>query len=105
VDTRSDKIDELKILLNRLQQKQINLKDVFLFGSFVKSEIYNDIDVALISDDFSGIRFYDVEKIADMLKRYPPEFDLHPFNTANFYDSDNFFAQEILETGQRVVFK
>jgi predicted nucleotidyltransferase len=104
MDTRTDKINELKIILNKLKQKQLNIKEVYLFGSFIKNDKYNDIDVALVSDDFSGIRFYDVEKMADILKRYPPEFDLHPFNLKSFYDTDNFFAQEILRTGEQVSF-
>lgn len=102
MDSKSDKIKELKILLTGLQKNKIKLNEVYLFGSFINDINYNDIDVAIISDNFTGIRFYDIERIIETLKRYPSNFDFHPFNTIDFYNKDNFFAQEILEKGQKI---
>jgi predicted nucleotidyltransferase len=99
--TGTDKrIIELKNLLRTLQ-KDIVLKEVYLFGSCLKKEDYNDIDVALISDEFSGIRFNDIKFIANKLKKYSSIFDLHPFKTDEFYDHDNYFAEEIIKKGTK----
>jgi len=46
---------------------------------------------------FSGIRFYDLKRILDTTSNYSPDFDIHPFRTSDFYDDENFFAQEIIE--------
>jgi predicted nucleotidyltransferase len=102
MDTKSDtKTEELKDLLAKLQESDIHLKEVYLFGSYLKREDYNDIDVALVSDDFSGVRFFDMKLIIEKLKRFSSIFDIHPFRTEEFYDEDNFFASEIKRTGKK----
>jgi predicted nucleotidyltransferase len=102
MDIKSDKrLEELRNIIFALEKQKINLKEVYLFGSFIDNENYNDIDVALISDEFCGIRFFDLKKIIDSVKRYSSDFDLHPFNTLDFYSEDNFFAKQIIQSGKR----
>jgi predicted nucleotidyltransferase len=99
--TGTDKrLIELKNLLRRLQN-DIVLNEVYLFGSCLEKDDYNDIDVALVSDEFSGIRFYDIKLIAGKLKKYSSIFDLHPFKTEEFYDQNNYFAGEIIKKGTK----
>lgn len=103
MDIKKDReLNELKFILTKLDKAGLTIKDVYLFGSYIKGSSYNDIDVALISDKFSGIRFYDIKKILDIVKNYSANLDLHPFLTSDFYNSDNFFAQEIIENGKRI---
>lgn len=102
MDTKSNtKEEELKSLLNRLQDSNLRLKEVYLFGSYITDNDYQDIDVALVSDDFSGNRFLDMKLIIEKLKRFSSVYDIHPFKTEEFYDKDNFFAHEILKTGRK----
>ncbi len=103
MDIRTDReLKGLKFLLTKLDNAGLTIKEIYLFGSYAKGISHNDIDVALISDKFSGIRFYDIKKILAIVKKYSSNLDLHPFLTSDFYDSDNFFAQEIIENGKRV---
>lgn len=102
MDTGSNsKTEELKTLLTKLQGSDLHLKEVYLFGSFLKKDNYEDIDVALVSDDFSGVRFLDMKLIIEKLKRFSSIYDLHPFKTEEFYDENNFFASEIIKTGRK----
>lgn len=103
MDNRSNtKIEELKILLLKLQNDNLHLREVYLFGSYLNKDDYHDIDVALVSDDFSGIRFLDMKLIIDRLKKFSSIYDIHPFKTEEFYDENNFFAKEIIKTGKKL---
>ena len=102
MDTRrNSKIEELRSLLEKLNEGEIHLKEVYLFGSYLNKDDFNDIDVALVSDDFSGIRFLDMKLIIEKLKRFSSIYDMHPFKTEEFYDESNFFAREIIKTGRK----
>jgi uncharacterized protein len=98
---RNTKVEELKTILNKLNENEFHLKEVYLFGSYLKKDNYNDIDVALVSDDFSGIRFLDMKMIIEKLNRFSSIYDIHPFKTEEFYDENNFFAREIIKTGRK----
>lgn len=103
MDSKSDKrLEELKKIILAFKKQNINLNEIYLFGSYIDNQNYNDIDLALISDEFSGIRFFDLKKIIDSVKRYSSDLDLHPFNTSDFYSEDNFFAKQIMQSGKRI---
>ncbi|MDZ7767399.1 MAG: hypothetical protein U5K00_23785 [Melioribacteraceae bacterium] len=101
MDTREiEKLDEIKRIVEDLAKAGVTIREVYLFGSALQSADYNDIDLALVSDQFSGIRFYDLKNILDTTNNYSSDIDLHPFRTSDFYDEDNFFAKEIIEHGR-----
>lgn len=103
MNIKQDKItNELKYLLERIQSK-INVKEIYIFGSFLTDKNYQDIDVALISDEFTGTRFTDMKLIIDLVGDYSSKFDLHPFSTGDFYDDRNIFAVEIREHGKNIL--
>ncbi len=95
--------DQINELLTKLRNAGFAIREAYLFGSSLKSEDYNDVDLALVSDQFSGIRFFDLKSILDSVNNYSPDIDLHPFRTTDFYDEDNFFAQEIIEHGKQII--
>lgn len=71
---------------------------MILFGSYAKgnAEKWSDIDVAIISPDFSGIPFYDREKLIPFMLRIDTRFEFHPFKPEDFTE-DNDFAREIIK--------
>ena len=63
---------------------------------------WSDIDIALVSDKFAGIRFYDYKKIIPFLREFPSFIEIHPFKKTDFNPSD-LFVKEIVESGIRLV--
>lgn len=82
-----------------LNQSGLNLHKVILFGSYAKNNQseHSDIDVALVSDQFSGVGFIDIKLFVKTLKNY---ILIQPktFQTDYFVQGDPF-SSEILATG------
>ncbi|HIE05583.1 MAG TPA: nucleotidyltransferase domain-containing protein [bacterium (Candidatus Stahlbacteria)] len=102
---RKDKVvSEIRDLIKIIEKNGISISAAYLFGSYAKGKAseWSDIDVALISDDFSGVRFYDVEKLLSILKRYNIFIELHPFRKVDFDPENNLFIREITEHTIRI---
>lgn len=84
-------------------RKDITIDQAYLFGSYAKgtSNENSDIDLAVVSKDFEGIRFYDRKKLAKYLIKANFDIELHPFKTEDFTADDPLVA-EILKTGLRI---
>ena len=97
-------ISEIRDLIKTIEKNGISISAAYLFGSYAKGKAneWSDIDVALVSDNFSGIRFYDVEKLLSVLKKYNNFIEFHPFKTAEFNPSSNLFVKEISENSIRI---
>jgi predicted nucleotidyltransferase len=89
----------LKPVVNALKKK-INIKKIYLFGSYSKGNFseYSDIDLAIVSDNFQGIPFYDREKINKIIIFINNNIEVHPFRSEDFTDDDPF-VKEIIKTG------
>ena len=89
--------------LAAVEQHGIHLQQVILFGSYANGRYteWSDIDVALVSDDFQGIRFYDREKLSQPTLQVDARIDPMPYQTKDF-TPENFFVQEILKTGVKI---
>lgn len=84
-------------------KKDITVDQAYLFGSYAKgtSNENSDIDLAVVSKDFDGIRFFDRKRLAKYLIKANFVIELHPFKTEDFTTDDPLVA-EILKTGLRV---
>ena len=100
------KIRDLYTLISR----QIKIDGIYLFGSYAKGNPNkdSDIDIAVLSKEFEGIRFIDGSKISRIIidETYPDlqfvDFEIHPYKTEEFTE-DNPFVAEILKTGVRII--
>ena len=89
---------------------EFKLAEVWLFGSYATGTAGedSDIDLAIISNDFEGNRFYDCTKISNYVidKTYPElqfaGIEVHPFRTEDF-TIDDPFVEEIMKTGRRII--
>lgn len=81
----------------------INIKSIYLFGSSVKGNInsYSDIDVAIISDSFTGFRYEDRAKINPFILKTNINIEIHPFSPEEF-NRKNPFAKEIILNGIKI---
>jgi predicted nucleotidyltransferase len=97
-------IATLKKYIRELEKNNIHVRSAYLFGSYAKGEQHewSDLDVALISDDFRGIRFFDRQKIARITIDVDYRISPFPYKTKDFTE-DDLFVKEILETGIKIV--
>ncbi len=100
----SEVIESIKKLLLLLEENDIHIKQALLFGSYAKgtSNSDSDIDLAIVSDSFSGNRFLDKETIRKFVVNVNSDISPIPFRTEDFSDK-NLFAKEILSYGIRIV--
>lgn len=98
--TRED-VNNIILKFIELACEEINIKHVFLFGSYVKgtNTEYSDIDVAIVSDDFEGIPYYDRKRLIKYILKTSDSLELHPFRTDDFSPETNPFVEEIIKTG------
>jgi predicted nucleotidyltransferase len=101
------KIEDINSIIQRfisLVSQEYPVRNLYLFGSYAKGNAkdYSDIDIAIVSDKFEGIRFHDREKLAKYLINTSFDLEIHPFKTEDF-TLDNPFVEEIIRTGKRIV--
>jgi predicted nucleotidyltransferase len=100
--TNLDKI--LADFISALKELKITINRMYLFGSYANGteKEWSDIDIAVVSKDFQGIRFLDIEKIIDVFLKIDNRIEPHPFALKDF-TPDNPFAEEIMQTGKRII--
>ena len=96
-------ITTLKKLVNALKENKITISEAYLFGSYANDSNTDssDIDVALVSDEFTGIRYFDIKKIGRIVRNIDYRIEVHPFSSGELGKS--MFLDEIIRTGIRVV--
>ena len=93
----------IRKLIEEAENNKIHILKAFLFGSYANGTFneFSDIDLALISEDFEGIRFNDNMKLMRSILNISSDFETHPFRPSDF-TPDNPFVAEILKKGIRV---
>ncbi len=94
------KIDEF---IKEVQTHQINIINAYLYGSYAKGKPRedSDIDIALISPDFSGNRYFDTLKIIPYRRKIDSRIEPVTFKPADFDEADPLVF-EIKKTGIKV---
>lgn len=99
-------IEIAKRYIEVLEKNGIKIREAILFGSFVKgtAKEWSDIDVALVSPDFTGNRFEDRRRIVPLRRKIDSRIEPIPFRPEDFYDG-GMLAEEIKRTGLRIPIK
>lgn len=86
--------------LKKLGDNNIHVEKALVFGSRARGDAdkWSDIDIAIISKDFEGIRYRDKEKIRRITLSVSPLLSPLPFRSEDFSESDPF-VKHIVETG------
>lgn len=81
------------------EERGIKMQKVILFGSYAKGNANDesDIDLALVSDEFSGRPLDDRQKISSVNIRFS-DIEPHTFNT-DYFEAGDPFINEIKRTG------
>ncbi|WP_298272033.1 nucleotidyltransferase domain-containing protein [Geobacter sp.] len=74
-------IEIVKKYVEELQRHNIDVQEVIIFGSYAKGNVKeeSDIDIALVSDVFTGDRFEDRRKIVPFRRRIDNRIEPMPF--------------------------
>ena len=92
--------------IEELEKNNIHIMEAFVFGSHAKGKTKpeSDIDVALISDAFTGDRFEDRRKILPFRRKIDNRIEPIPFNPEDF-NNGGTLAEEIKRTGVSILRK
>lgn len=90
--------------LQALRRNKIPIKAAILFGSYANGNYqkWSDIDIALVSDIFTGNRIDDKDKIRSITLSASSSIEVIPFAPGDF-NLQNPFVKEILRTGVKLV--
>ena len=96
-------IELVKRYVEQCLERNIRFQKVILFGSTIKGNAheYSDIDVLLVSDQFTDNSLDNWKILAPVTAK---NFDIepHPYPTASFKKGDPFL-EEVLQTGVEVI--
>ena len=92
--------EEIARNFGRLVQKELDVKNVYLYGSYAKGNFSkdSDIDIAVIGDDFVGDLIEDTMLLMRIRRKVDYRIEPRPFKTSDFNKS-NPISKEIMETG------
>jgi hypothetical protein len=97
-------INKAKKFIQLLKTNGIDVYEVYLFGSSVinKAGEYSDIDIAVVSKDFTGMPFYDVKKISKFRRAVDLKLEVHPFSLDDVLNNPPLFFVDIKNKGIRI---
>lgn len=81
-----------------LVKEEMNVEAVYLFGSFLNGNYDqdSDIDIAIITDDFSGDIIEDTLRLMRIRRKVDTRIEPHPLR------KDNPFIREVIAKGRRI---
>jgi predicted nucleotidyltransferase len=93
----------IKDYIKACNQLGVTFSKVILFGSYARNQAHqwSDIDLALISDNFTTDRIDNRDKIVGADIKFS-NIEPHTFNTKYFEDGDPF-TEEIKKTGIEIL--
>jgi predicted nucleotidyltransferase len=98
--TKDVVIETVRNYANRIEACGVNLRTVILYGSFAKGtqHEWSDIDIALVSDEFTGFTFDDKKLFPYIGKDPYIRIEAMTYPTDYFRESDPFI-EEIKKDG------
>lgn len=88
-------IEKIKLFTKELENSNLKIEQVLLFGSYAsgKNDKWSDIDLAIISDDFTGIKHLDYSRFIDAILKVDKAIEPIPFRTIDFTDDDPLVSE------------
>jgi predicted nucleotidyltransferase len=90
--------------IQKLEENRISISRAVLFGSYAAGTVneWSDIDIALVSEVFEGVRIKDRNKIRKITLDISTDLSPLPFRPEDFTPEDPF-VREIIEHGINIV--
>lgn len=97
-------LNKAKQFVSLLNSNGFEVFEAYLFGSAAENKIneYSDIDIAVVSDKFSGMPFYDLLKISKYRRAVDLKIEVHPFSLDEILNDPPLFFIDIKKKGIRV---
>ena len=102
---KDNALDKAKKFIDLLNLNDIEVFEAYLFGSAIKGTTHesSDIDIAIVSKNFTGIPFYDVKKISKHRRAIDLKLEVHPFSMNDILVDPSLFFTEIKNKGIQIV--
>jgi len=87
-------IDQAKKFIDACETIGLRFESVFLFGSYATNKMseHSDIDLILVSNQFSGNPFLDAKLFGRANLKFP-KIEAHPYTTKKFLSSTSFLEE------------
>lgn len=104
--TKDISVRVAKLFIDSLRESGIDVSEAYLFGSVSKglADKDSDIDLAVVSRDFQGIRYHDMKKISKHRIRVDSRLEIHPFSRQEVDQDPPQFFLKIKQDGMRIQF-
>ena len=102
--TQNDVLETVRNYTHDIESHGVILRTVILYGSFAKGthHEWSDIDVALVSDKFTGMpEDHDLLPYIGIKKPYV-RIEAKTYPTSYFYHGNDPFIDEIIHTGIKI---
>lgn len=91
-------LESILLILKAFSQRlsnAINISQIYLFGSYAKGTANpdSDIDVLILSPDFSGDRLEDLVFLMKIRREFDLRIEPHPFRPDQFNESHPFIGR------------
>lgn len=98
---KDEAIKKARTLITLLSSNGIDVHEAYLFGSVSmdKGDEFSDIDLAIVSNEFTGVPFYDAKKISRFRRAVDLKLEVHPFSLKDVLSSPTLFFLDIKAKG------
>ncbi|MBW2407286.1 MAG: nucleotidyltransferase domain-containing protein [Deltaproteobacteria bacterium] len=99
-----DRLNKIINIFLKEIQKKYRIDNAYLYGSFAKGtfNIWSDIDIAIVSSDFSGDLFEDRLALMRLASTIDDRIEPRPFKT-EFFNRNDPLADEVQKNGIRLI--
>jgi len=101
--SKDEILGDIKRYITELNKSGIPIHKAVLFGSWARGEASeeSDVDVALVSDVFTGDRFQDRRRIVPLRRKINTRIEPMPF-TQEAFDTEGILVEDISKYGEEV---
>jgi len=98
-------VKKARLFLDSLREAGIDVSEAYLFGSVVTglSHKDSDIDLAVVSREFQGVRYHDMKKISRHRRKIDLRLEIHPFSSQEVEQAPPQFFLKIKQEGLRIL--
>lgn len=102
---KDNALNKARKLIKLLNLNGIEVSEAYLFGSVTRGTAHNnsDIDIAIVSKNFTGIPFYDVQTISKYRRSIDLKLEVHPFSMDDILADTPLFFTQIKNEGIRII--